>query len=137
MLRSHRQDGVRDEAAPDLPAQLDFFDQRVTAAYDDSVRQPTHYSGRMSSDGALRGFARAIVHPELLRTCQKCGYSWRMPRYFARVRATTMGSRVITRNAAMAADVAVFTTCARCGSTRYSQKRIWKESDADVDGADQ
>ncbi len=48
-----------------------------------------------------------------------------------------MGPRSITRNAAMAAEVAVFTKCAQCGSGIFTQKRIWKEPEADFDGADQ
>jgi hypothetical protein len=50
-----------------------------------------------------------------------------------------MGLGVVSRNAAMAGDVATFTSCAKCGSGKFAQRRIWKESEAEADfeGADE
>jgi predicted nucleic-acid-binding Zn-ribbon protein len=84
----------------------------------------------MSDRGGTHAFFHAVFHPEYRRTCKGCGYSWKVPRYFARVRPRT-GLGVINRNAAMAENVAVFKSCAKCGSTRYTQERIWSEPSAD------
>jgi hypothetical protein len=43
---------------------------------------------------------------------------------------------MVDRNASMASQVAVYRTCATCGSQDYTQKRIWHESKADFEGAD-
>ena len=36
--------------------------------------------------GGLRALVRALIRPELLRTRKACGYSWKVPRYYAKMR---------------------------------------------------
>jgi hypothetical protein len=106
----------------------------------------------------MAGLVRALLHPEYLRTCRKCGYSWKVPKWYAKVHprgtpyrmgpggsndgygrafSTDRLTNVIAGNAALAEDVARFRTCAKCNSIKdYSQQRIWHESKADVDGPD-
>jgi hypothetical protein len=43
----------------------------------------------------------------------------------------------VNQNASVADEVAVYKSCAKCGSQEYTQKRIWHESKADYDGADE
>jgi hypothetical protein len=44
---------------------------------------------------------------------------------------------MVDRNASMASQVAVYKSCAKCGSQDYTQKRIWHESKADYAGGDE
>jgi hypothetical protein len=105
--------------------------------------------------GAFREFVRAVRRPELIRTCKACGYSWKVPRYFAKTRPKGMSGSIhgsadgynrftsvagvdamVDRNASMASQVAVYKTCAKCASQDYTQKRIWHETMADFEGED-
>ena len=44
-------------------------------------------------------------------------------------------SATVNQNATMADEVATFGSCAKCGSQRYTQKRIWREAKAEFDGS--
>jgi predicted nucleic-acid-binding Zn-ribbon protein len=104
----------------------------------------------VSDNGGFRSLLRGVTHPELVRTCKSCGYQWKVPRYYARMRPSGQGGgsrynsggldsnrATVDANAAMADEVATFRSCAKCGSQDYSQKRIWHESKADYDGSDE
>jgi hypothetical protein len=71
------------------------------------------------------------------RTCDDCGYVWRVPKEFAhphmgglplygaRAAADLARSReVVTANAELAERAAAFRSCAQCGSNRYKERRI-------------
>jgi predicted nucleic-acid-binding Zn-ribbon protein len=105
--------------------------------------------------GGFGDFVRAVGRPMLVRTCKVCGYTWTLPRYFAKTRPKGMTGSIggstdgyshptsvagvdamVDRNASMAGQVAVYRTCAKCGSQDYTQKRIWRETTADFEGPD-
>lgn len=86
------------------------------------------------------------MHPRYERTCKECGYRWIVPGYYAKMHARGLptsfgGSRnagivmgsastgrldaVQSDNAEMAGIVAGYKTCAQCGGTHASQKRVW------------
>jgi predicted nucleic-acid-binding Zn-ribbon protein len=112
----------------------------------------------MSDSDGLRGFIRALSRPEILRTCKKCAYSWKTPRYYTKRHATGLarpdlgaGSRdgymdnpfnpthlsnMRGPNEELMKDEAVFDICPKCESKEFSQKRIWRESKADYEGTD-
>jgi hypothetical protein len=100
---------------------------------------------------------RALLRPEYLRTCRACGYTWKVPRWYAKIHPSGMprsmtpdssngygrafstgrASNVVSNNAALAEDVARYRTCAKCGAHKnYSQRRIWHESKADDESSD-
>lgn len=101
----------------------------------------------VSDNGGFRSLIRGFTRPELLRTCKSCGYQWKVPRYYSKMRPGSQGgtsryggglnanSAVVDANAGMANQVATFKTCAKCGRQDYVQKRVWHESKADFDGA--
>jgi hypothetical protein len=105
----------------------------------------------------MAGLMRALLRPEYLRTCRACGYTWKVPKWYARIHPGGMprtldgGSNdgygrafssdrltnTVNRNAALAQDVARYRTCAKCSAhNNYSQQRIWHESKTDYEGSD-
>ncbi len=73
------------------------------------------------------------------RTCADCGYSWRVPRYFARKRVVsiygaTSGGRSAHRSGPAEADLQAgqaaveqaesLRTCPKCGSEHFSQHPV-------------
>jgi hypothetical protein len=68
------------------------------------------------------------------RTCDDCGYVWRVPKEFAHphmgglplygARAATWAGEVVAANAELAERAAAFRSCAQCGSNRYKERRI-------------
>jgi predicted nucleic-acid-binding Zn-ribbon protein len=105
----------------------------------------------------MAGLMRALLRPEYLRTCRACGYTWKVPKWYAKIhpggmpRSTWAGSNdgygkafstdritnTVDSNAALAQDVARFRTCAKCGAhNNYAQQRIWHESKTDYEGSD-
>jgi hypothetical protein len=93
-------------------------------------------------------FARALMKPQMLRTCKDCGTEWKVPRYFARrkgvARPSAMSrvSRVATRTSASgqatrAHEVpsrraveaglrSAYALCPSCGRKGgHSQHRLW------------
>lgn len=97
----------------------------------------------------LSGFFRAIDRPEYVRTCKKCGYTWEVNGYYAKLRSNGVGieygaatGRPVGYNPdardALGEDVARLRTCDQCGAhDDYVQKRIWHESKVDFDGSDE
>jgi hypothetical protein len=89
------------------------------------------------------GFLKALIHPEVRRTCRKCGSTWNVPRYDTKRHWTGGGAGVLgprgkavmvqatmpdgdaTASAQTRAD---FGTCQRCGATMWQQKRLWRAS---------
>ena len=73
---------------------------------------------------------------EYERTCDNCGYVWRVPKGIARphMRGLPMGGRgglaaaqaeaVIAANAALSERAAAFRRCPRCESDHYKQRSI-------------
>lgn len=105
------------------------------------------------------GFLRALVRPEMQRTCSKCGYTWRVPRYYTKHHRTSgftpssggpagferMSPASITseqpdmlseQNEQWVEAKARDSVYAKCGSERFRQSRIWSETSADHEGAD-
>jgi predicted RNA-binding Zn-ribbon protein involved in translation (DUF1610 family) len=75
---------------------------------------------------------------EYERTCDDCGYVWRVPRWAVHppmqglpmVNRGTVAIRysvdaVVTANAELAEEAASFRVCDKCGSVHYAQRRIW------------
>ena len=105
--------------------------------------------------GGFGDFLRAVRRPQLVRACKACGYAWTLPRYYAKTRPKGMTGSIhgsadgysrltsiagvdamVDRNASLASQVAIYRSCAKCGSQDYTQKRIWHESKADLEGGD-
>lgn len=76
---------------------------------------------------------------EYERTCTDCGYTWRVPRQFARkgivpIYGATSGVRGLANSTAAGADLqagmaiaeqaATFRVCGECGSERFSQRPV-------------
>jgi hypothetical protein len=96
------------------------------------------------------GFVKALIHPQVLRTCMKCGSSWSVPRYYTRrhsqggsmaplagsgggitgamaamtgLTAETMNRT--TQNGMASAQVrSAFSMCPQCGSNLFTSKRL-------------
>ena len=106
---------------------------------------------------SVAGLMRGLLRPEYLRTCRACGYSWKVPKWYAKVHPTGMPrslgvggndgygrafstgrvTDVVEGNGALAEDVARFRTCAKCSAHNdFTQRRIWHESKADYEGDD-
>jgi hypothetical protein len=73
---------------------------------------------------------------EYERTCNNCGYVWRVPKAIARppVRGLPTAPReriarvvrdVIAENAALAERAEATRSCAKCESRQYKQRSIW------------
>jgi hypothetical protein len=73
------------------------------------------------------------------RTCEKCGYVWRVPKEFARPHmqglqlyggadAGGQAGAAVAANAQLAEQAAAFRRCARCESSEYRQRAIWARS---------
>ena len=97
----------------------------------------------MSDRGGFPALLRGFWRPEIARTCKECGYSWKAPRYFTKRHARaappisgqggTTARSVGMSNEALLGEEATFNLCAKCGSKKFSQKRIWFESKADFE----
>jgi hypothetical protein len=94
----------------------------------------------------VAGFFRALVRPQVLRTCRKCGGTWKVPRYFTRRHARGGGSRpsgggrsakpsgasrTLKFNEGLLSQQVIFKKCPSCGEMNFSQKRLWSEPKAD------
>ena len=86
----------------------------------------------------MAGLIRALLRPEYLRTCRACGYTWKVPKWYAKIHPSGMprymspnssngygrafstgrASNVVANNAALAEDVARYRTCAKCRHAR-------------------
>jgi predicted nucleic-acid-binding Zn-ribbon protein len=101
------------------------------------------------------------MRPEVKRTCSKCGYTWKMPRYYTKHHRTEgfapssggpagfeqMGPAPIVgersdydmreqQNEQWLEAKAQDAVCAKCGSNKYRQRRVWSESSAEYEGTD-
>jgi predicted nucleic-acid-binding Zn-ribbon protein len=114
---------------------------------------------------AVGGYLRGLIRPKVRRTCRDCGYSWIVPRYYTKHHTplsgpTSSGSKVGSYGTPGAfesrftGDVigeamsiapaneewleakAQFSQCAKCGSERFRQRRLWSESKAEYEGDD-
>lgn len=109
---------------------------------------------------SVSGFFRALVRPQIRRTCKQCGYSWTVPRYYTKHHlasgaATSSGgpagyegtgpvlAGTSTDRTLIAAQSeqwlemkAQLAKCAKCNSLHYTQKRIWSETRAAYEGDD-
>jgi hypothetical protein len=54
---------------------------------------------------------------------------------YTRLTSIAGADAMVDRNAALASQVAIYRSCATCGSQDYTQKRVWRESKADFEGA--
>ena len=90
----------------------------------------------MSDEGGVRALFRGFWRPEIARTCRECGYSWKAPRYYTKRHASVLPGRAAVKDALLSEE-AIFDVCAKCGSKKFSQKRVWFESKADFEGDDQ
>ncbi len=102
-------------------------------------------------DSGMGALFRAVDRPEYLRTCTKCGYTWKVNGYYSKPRSRPsagLGASVSAmapltyvpdpRIEETAEEVAQLRTCAKCSShDEYTQKRIWHESKADFEGLDE
>jgi len=79
---------------------------------------------------------------EYERTCASCGWSWRVPRSFARRRVQSISGLSVTSHGyqkaadraelqaevqssmALGEQAEAFRTCPKCGSERYSQHTV-------------
>jgi ribosomal protein L37AE/L43A len=96
----------------------------------------------MSASGQLRGIVRALARPKVLRTCRECGFTWKVPRYYARPQtqvavaarsrsplAGKRGREVAARQSQEIAAVSIaYGHCPRCGKETFSQRRLWVQS---------
>jgi predicted nucleic-acid-binding Zn-ribbon protein len=96
----------------------------------------------VSSSGGVRGILRALYRPKALRTCRKCEFTWKVPRYYARPQiqvALTAKSRsplaskrarelAARRNEEIAEVITAYGHCPRCGNEEFSQRRLWVQS---------
>jgi predicted nucleic-acid-binding Zn-ribbon protein len=92
-----------------------------------------------------------VDKPEYLRTCKKCGYTWKVNGWYSKPRSQPsagLGGSMSgmapltyvpdTRIEKTAEVVAQLRTCDKCGShDDYTQKRIWHETKADFEGSDE
>jgi predicted nucleic-acid-binding Zn-ribbon protein len=90
----------------------------------------------MSDKGSVRALFRGFWRPEIARTCNECGYSWKAPRYYTKRHASVLPGRATAKDALLSEE-ATFDICAKCGSKHFSQKRVWLESKPDFEGDDQ
>jgi hypothetical protein len=101
------------------------------------------------SNGRVAGFVRALIRPQVLRTCTKCGHSWHLSRYLTKrhfqgvrgdglempaTRQEIAESR--TSNELVGQARSAFRTCPHCGSDVFTQRRMWHESKSVFDGDD-
>jgi hypothetical protein len=95
------------------------------------------------------------------RTCSKCGYTWKLSRYYAKHHRTAglapssggpagfermrpapiVGERAdydmrAQQNEQWVNAKAQNAVCAKCGSEQFRQHRVWSETSADYEGAD-
>jgi len=96
----------------------------------------------VSNSGRVWGILRALIRPKALRTCRKCEFTWKVPRYYARPQIqvalaarsrSPLASRrtrelAARRNEEMAEVSAAYGHCPRCGSEEFSQCRLWVQS---------
>ncbi|MHB8439707.1 MAG: hypothetical protein ACYDD4_11170 [Acidimicrobiales bacterium] len=101
---------------------------------------------KITAQRTFGNFVRALMHPQLRRTCKECGGHWVVPRYFSRSHArrnpvaarggsVSARARVLSfQSANQTADARSrdediwrnFRTCPHCGAERkYSQTRMW------------
>jgi predicted nucleic-acid-binding Zn-ribbon protein len=109
---------------------------------------------------AIGGFFRALMRPEIRRTCSKCGYTWTVPRYYTKhhlasgaatssggptgyegtgpvLAGTTTDRDMIAEQSEQWLEMkAQLARCAKCSSDRYTQKRIWTETRGEYEGDD-
>jgi ribosomal protein L37AE/L43A len=90
----------------------------------------------------LSGIVRALARPKVLRTCQGCGFTWKVPRYYARTqvraalraqsRSPLAGKRAREAAAQRHREVtevsAAYDHCPHCGKEDFSQRRLWAQS---------
>jgi DNA-directed RNA polymerase subunit M/transcription elongation factor TFIIS len=96
----------------------------------------------VSRPGGAWGILRALIRPKALRTCRECGFTWKVPRYYAKpqIRVTlTAKSRsplaskrareLAARRSEEIAEVSTaYGHCPRCGKKEFSQRRLWVQS---------
>ena len=84
----------------------------------------------------MSGLFRALIRPQVQRTCMQCGYSWMMPRYLTKHHlesgAASSGGLLVggsysemiaapsEQSLEMEAELA---RCARCSSSHYTQNK--------------
>lgn len=98
---------------------------------------------------SIVGFLGAIVLPQVLFTCSKCGNEWTVPRYWTKRHSRGTGTspamalggdaqlqmmggvtrQHINESSASAGEAAQtrsgYSTCAKCGSNLHTKKRLW------------
>ena len=97
----------------------------------------------------MSGFFRALVRPQVQRTCKQCGYSWMVPRYLTkhhlesgtassgRIFAGSSDWKMIAAPSEQSLEMkAELARCARCSSSHYTQKRMWSITRGEFDGDD-
>jgi hypothetical protein len=90
----------------------------------------------------VAGLVRAHPRPNVVRPWRACGYSWKVPRYFAspqtqgdlhaRARSPLAGRRgreAAARRVEEVAEVsAAYDHCPHCAEASFSQRRLWVQS---------
>jgi DNA-directed RNA polymerase subunit M/transcription elongation factor TFIIS len=96
----------------------------------------------VSPAGGFRGILRALIRPKVLRTCEECGFEWKVPRYYANPqiraaltakarsplaskRARALAAR---RSQEMEEVGTAYAHCPRCGKEKFAQRRLRVQS---------
>ena len=96
----------------------------------------------MSSSGGAPGILRALIRPKVLRTCRECGFTRKVPRYYAKPqirvalaaksRSPLAGRRARELAARRREEITEVSTayghCPRCATEEFSQRRLWVQS---------
>jgi ribosomal protein L37AE/L43A len=92
--------------------------------------------------GGPRGILRALIRPKVLRACRECGFTWKVPRYYAKPqvrvalaaksRSPLAGRRARELAARRSEEITEVSTayghCPRCGKEEFFQRRLWVQS---------
>ena len=86
-------------------------------------------------EGRFEEFVRAVEHPEVERTCDRCGQKWQVPSHFVHADAEVGARDALFDPAATEEELArydeasrEFETCPGCGAVKtYRQRHLYLE----------
>jgi hypothetical protein len=95
----------------------------------------------------VSGVLRALIRPKCLRTCRGCGFTWKVPRYYAitQIGRAQPPNPLLSRRARQSAlqrsnEVtkirAEYDRCPYCGENTFSQRRLWAQSKETYQGVE-